>query len=122
MLVFVEQQVERALVPLLDALHDAGVPLSNTPIRLVGGGSRSAAYRQILADLAERPVQTVSGEEHVAKGACVQATAALAGVNPDQVIEALLPHYLEIQVYQTILEALASLLMWHNLVNARCQS
>lgn len=77
-----------SLLDGVDALHDAGVPLSNTPIRLVGGGSRSAAYRQILADLAERPVQTVSGEEHVAKGACVQATAALAGVNPDQVIEA----------------------------------
>lgn len=77
-----------SLLDGVDALSAAGVPLSNTPIRLVGGGSRSKAYRQILADLAERPVLTVDGEEHVAKGACVQATAALAGVNPDQVIDA----------------------------------
>lgn len=77
-----------SLLDGVDALHAAGVPLSNTPIRLVGGGARSEAYRQILADLAERPVMTVDDEEHVAKGACVQAAAALAGVNPDEVIDA----------------------------------
>ena len=72
----------------VDALLAAGVDVGQAPIRLVGGGSRSAAYRQILADLADRPVMTVSGEEHVAKGACVQAAAALTGAPPEDVIAA----------------------------------
>ena len=70
-----------------DAMDAAGVRLSDTPIRLVGAGSRSIAYRQILADLAQRPVMTIEGDDHVATGACVQATAALAGVNPSEVID-----------------------------------
>lgn len=77
-----------SLLDGVDAMGAAGVRLADSPIRLVGGGARSAAYRQILADLAQRPVMTIDGEEHVAKGACVQATAALAGVNPSQVIDA----------------------------------
>lgn len=79
-----------SLLDGLDALAAAGIRLADGAIRLVGGGARSAAYRQVLADLAQRPVQVGEGEgeEHVAKGACVQATAALREVSPDDVIEA----------------------------------
>jgi xylulokinase len=77
-----------SLLDAVDALSDAGVQLSDAPLQLVGGGARSPAYRQILADLSGRPVVTPKGEEHVAKGACVQAAAALTGRRPEEVIEA----------------------------------
>ena len=44
---------------------------------LVGGGARSAAYRQILADLSGRPVHVAAEAEHVATGAAVQAASVL---------------------------------------------
>ena len=78
-----------SLLDGLDALRRAGVELSPTaPIQLIGGGARSAAYRQILADLSGLPVVVPKGDEHVAKGACVQAAAALTETAPEQVIEA----------------------------------
>ena len=46
---------------------------------LVGGGARSAAYRQMLADLAQRPVVVTAEDELVALGACVQAAARVSG-------------------------------------------
>jgi xylulokinase len=45
---------------------------------LVGGGARSAAYRQRLADLAERDVVVPDADEAVASGAALQA-ASVAG-------------------------------------------
>ena len=77
-----------SLLDGVDALQRAGVELSGAPIQLVGGGARSSAYRQILADLSQRPVVTPKGDEHVAKGACVQAAAALAETAPEEVIAA----------------------------------
>ena len=59
----------------LDALT-AHAPTSGR-VLLVGGGARSGAYRQVLADLLGRPVVVVDGEEHVATGACVQAAMVL---------------------------------------------
>jgi xylulokinase len=59
----------------LDALS-AHAPTSGR-VLLVGGGARSGAYRQVLADLLGRPVVVVDGEEHVATGACVQAAMVL---------------------------------------------
>jgi xylulokinase len=51
------------------------------PIRLVGGGARSHAYRQAVADLAQRPVVTaVDDREWVAYGAAAQAAACLHDV------------------------------------------
>lgn len=52
---------------------------------LVGGGSRSAAYRQLLADLSGRAVHVPEATEHVAAGACVQAAALVHGQAPDAV-------------------------------------
>jgi xylulokinase len=72
----------------LDALIDAGV---DAPARLalVGGGARSAAYRQVLADLAQRPVAVFGHEaEHVAAGACVQAAMVLHQTGADEVVGA----------------------------------
>jgi xylulokinase len=60
----------------LDALTDAGVRADGN-ILLVGGGARSAAYRQVLADLSGRPVVVPDAGEHVAAGACAQAAAVL---------------------------------------------
>jgi xylulokinase len=70
----------------LDALVAAGVDTGHE-LTLVGGGSRSPAYRQVLADLAQRPVVVPAGDEHVALGACVQAAAALEGANPIEIAD-----------------------------------
>ena len=72
----------------LGALVDAGVGITRDPIRLVGGGSRSPAYRQILADLAGVAVTVPDGEQHVATGACVQAAATWTGAAPSEVAAA----------------------------------
>ena len=58
----------------LDALRSVDV-LVDGRCFLIGGGARSAAYRQVAADLAQRPVTVVSDQELVALGACVQAAA-----------------------------------------------
>ncbi len=70
----------------VDALEAAGVATGDA-ITLVGGGARSQAYRQILADLAQRPVTIPDGDEHVATGACVQAAAALHGRDPVEIAD-----------------------------------
>lgn len=45
----------------------------------VGGGARSLAYRQFIADRCASPVVTVDAPEATARGACVQAAAVLRG-------------------------------------------
>jgi xylulokinase len=72
----------------IDALDHAGVPAHGGRLVALGGGSRSLAYRQILADLAARQVTTVSADEHVAAGACVQAAAVLTRADPIDVARA----------------------------------
>ena len=56
----------------LDALCAAGVRVDGR-LLLIGGGSRSAAFRRVVADLAQRPVTIPSADEHVAVGAALQA-------------------------------------------------
>jgi xylulokinase len=58
----------------LDALSECGVQTDGR-LFLIGGGSRSAAFRQTVADLAQRPVFVPDADEHVATGACLQAAA-----------------------------------------------
>ena len=58
----------------LDALRAVHVPVDGRCF-LIGGGARSAAYRQVVADLAQRPVTIVADDELVALGACVQSAA-----------------------------------------------
>ena len=57
-------------------------------IMLTGGGARSAAYRQVVADLAGRTVLVPDGDELVARGAAIQAAAVLAGATVDEVAAA----------------------------------
>jgi xylulokinase len=68
----------------LDALR-AETGGSSDRIVLVGGGARSAAYRQVLADLSGGPVTVPHHTEQVATGACVQAAAVLQGCPLDSV-------------------------------------
>ncbi len=71
----------------LDALRAAGVATDGR-LFLVGGGARSTAYRQVLADLAQRPVVVSAEDELVALGACVQAAARVSGAPIADVQEA----------------------------------
>ena len=60
----------------VDSLAECGVDISGT-LHLIGGGSRSAAYRQRAADLWGRPVAVPHTDETVATGAAVQAALVL---------------------------------------------
>ncbi len=60
----------------LDTLIAAGASASGR-VNLIGGGSRSVAYRQRLADLMGSPVMVPSTNETVATGAAVQAAMVL---------------------------------------------
>jgi len=71
----------------LDALHDAGVQTNGT-LRLIGGGSRSPAYRQRCADLYGQPVLVPDSQEVVATGASVQAAMALGNRSPAELADA----------------------------------
>ena len=64
------------LVDALDALR-ALVPQRPGRILVVGGGARSAAYRQIIADLIGQEITVADADEAVATGAAVQAAAVL---------------------------------------------
>ncbi len=48
---------------------------------VIGGGARSEAYRQLLADHLGRPVHTVDAPEATARGAALQALAIRRGVS-----------------------------------------
>lgn len=80
------------LLEALDALARAGVPTDRGRLILVGGGARSTLYPQLVADLAQRPVAVPSPAEYVARGACVQAAAALTGGDVAEVSRAWAPH------------------------------
>lgn len=54
---------------------------------LIGGGARSAAYRQRCADLLGRPVVVPTTDETVAAGAAAQAAAIVGGDGVDDVAE-----------------------------------
>lgn len=66
----------------------AHLPAGGGRVLLVGGGARSRAYRQVVADLLGRPVTVPAAEELVALGAAVQAAAVLAGAGFDEVAAA----------------------------------
>jgi xylulokinase len=80
--------VEGVVCGLLDGL-DALAAFAPADGRLIlgGGGARSHAYRQVLADLSGRAVLVPRGEEQVATGACVQAAAVATGAEPADVAD-----------------------------------
>jgi len=71
----------------LDALHATGLPTDGV-VHLVGGGARSAAYRQRAADLLGAPVRVPRTDETVAAGAAVQAWAVVGPGDFDEVADA----------------------------------
>ncbi|MGZ4740879.1 MAG: FGGY-family carbohydrate kinase, partial [Ilumatobacteraceae bacterium] len=77
--------VEGVICGLLDALDalEAHTPVS--AVRLVGGGARSAAYRQVVSELCDVPVMLADADEAVATGACVQAAAVALGITHSEV-------------------------------------
>ena len=79
------------LLEALDALARAGVPTDRGRLFVVGGGARSPIYPQLVADLAQRPVEVPVAAEYVARGACVQAAAALTGRDVAEVSRAWAP-------------------------------
>jgi xylulokinase len=56
-------------------------------VLLVGGGSRSLAVRQVLADLCDLPVEVVEAVEAASTGACVQAATTAGGGTAAEVAE-----------------------------------
>ena len=62
----------------LSALEATGADMDGR-LLLTGGGAKSAAYRQRLADIAERPVHVPENDESVALGAAIQAAVVHAG-------------------------------------------
>jgi len=68
----------------VDALAECGVDTSGT-LHLIGGGSRSVAYRQRCAELWGRPIAIPRSDETVATGAAAQAASVLDGDTLDLV-------------------------------------
>jgi xylulokinase len=80
--------VEGVVCGLLDGLDAlAAFAPADGRLILVGGGARSRAYRQVLADLSGRAVLVPRAEEQVATGACVQAAAVATGADPNDVAD-----------------------------------
>jgi xylulokinase len=77
---------EGAVMSLLEALDAIGAcsdPLDPAaPIVLIGGGARGETWRRTVQRLSGRPVHVPSDPDPVARGAAVQAAAALAGTDP----------------------------------------
>jgi xylulokinase len=63
-----------------DCLLACGVKLNGTATA-VGGGARSPATLQLLADLLGEEVSVLDADEATARGACVQAAAVAAGAD-----------------------------------------
>ncbi|MGH1490789.1 MAG: xylulokinase [Acidimicrobiales bacterium] len=74
------------LLAAADALAATGVE-GNGELRLVGGGAKSAAYQQILADLHQGPIRIPADDEAPATGAAVQAAAVADGESIDSIID-----------------------------------
>jgi xylulokinase len=80
--------VEGVVCGLLDGLDAlAAHAPADRRLTLIGGGARSGAYRQILADLSGRQVHVPAATEQVASGACVQAAAVVEGCEPADITD-----------------------------------
>ena len=76
-----------AAADALVAVGGIGDGSSDTELRLVGGGAKSQAYQQILADLRQGPVRIPADDEAPATGAAVQAAAVVGGEAIDTVVD-----------------------------------
>ena len=75
-----------ALLAGVSALQAAGAEVSGR-LHLIGGGARSAAYRQVAADCLGAEVRVPDAQEMVALGACAQAAMHAEG-SPANIAEA----------------------------------
>jgi xylulokinase len=71
----------------LDVLRSTGVDAAGR-IHLIGGGARSAAYRQRSADLSGEPVTIPTTDETVATGAALQASMIITEGTPEEIATA----------------------------------
>jgi xylulokinase len=78
---------EGVVCGLLDALDALGRHAPVSSVVLTGGGARSAAYRQVFAELCDLPLTVADADEAVAAGACVQAAVVADGVSFDSVTD-----------------------------------
>ncbi|WP_029113081.1 FGGY family carbohydrate kinase [Mycobacterium sp. URHB0044] len=81
--------VEGPLLSLLsgrDSLRACGVELTGA-ITTAGGGARSPATRQMLADLSGEEVVTLDADEATARGACIQAAAVASGADTGGLVD-----------------------------------
>jgi xylulokinase len=85
---FARAAVEGVVCNLLAGADALGTRTTLGDVFLVGGAARSAAYRQVVADLTGRCVRVPADDELVAGGAAVQAAALHHGCNFAQVAEA----------------------------------
>ena len=79
--------VEGVVCGLLDALDALAAQTPLTAVWLVGGGARSAAFRQVVAELCDLPVSLADADEAVATGACVQAAAVTLDISHAEVAQ-----------------------------------
>ncbi len=84
-----------------DMIRQAGAS-ANGRVVVAGGGAKSPAYRQILADLLGAPVQQLDAPEATARGACIQAAAVLAGQDIRSVRDAWQPPVLSISTPRAV--------------------
>ena len=87
--------VVAGLVGAARALERVGVDTSGEVV-VNGGGARSLAYRQVLADALGRPVVRRAAPEATARGACVQAVAVLEGTTVAGVAASWTPPVLDV--------------------------
>lgn len=74
-------------------MNAAGVATDGR-VLITGGGSRSPAYRQLLADLTGRPVliaDPADADEATARGAAIQAAAVVTGATVTELRRAWAP-------------------------------
>jgi xylulokinase len=81
--------VAAGLAYCIDALARAGA--TGERLVLVGGGARHVAWRQAVADASGMPVVVRGGDEHVARGAAIQAAAIVQGKTVRTVADAWRP-------------------------------
>ncbi|MEU6990181.1 xylulokinase [Streptomyces sp. NPDC046465] len=70
-----------SLLGALDLVLDADADRSS-PLLLIGGGARGAAWQRTVRRLSGRPVQVPEAQELVALGAAAQAAGLLTGEDP----------------------------------------
>jgi xylulokinase len=104
--------VVAGLLTGLEALADLGVA-TNGRLILTGGAARSVAYRQLLADLACRPVYVADLDETAAAGAAVQAAATLLEAKVADVASAWAPAVRQVAEPRPEADAEALLARYH---------